>query len=668
MAAGQIHTTGDGGVPAALPPAGWSGQGGPCGADDAPGGAVWICPATCRIITSQKGTEASEPPVVVEGESGQAGAPVPAGAAVRADSKGHLRRLAAIMFMDMVGFCRLTAADEEGTLARWKSLRSDVIDYLVARHHGRVVRVVGDQLLLEFRSAVDAADCALHLQTALQALNADLPPGARMEFRIGVHIGDVIDEGNDLFGADVNLAARLEPLAEPGGIVVSAAMRERLAARAGLCFEDLGNLVLRNVPEPVRAFRCRAADSTLFKADSATLRRPSIAVLPLVNATGDRSQYHLAAGVMEEVIAALARLPSLLVISRNSTIGLVGRSESASYIGQVFGVRYVLRGSLSRDGDAIVLETELVDAGSDAVISRQRHAGRMSSVFELQDQLTQATVSSVVPLIEAREMQRLQHSYPNSIDAYDLTLKALAKMVHLSAGDFDEARQLLVQAAAQDDSFATARAWLAKWHMMRIGQGWSAAPDADGIEAGRHAAAAVARDPRDPLALAIHGHLLSYLRHDYDAAVAGLGRAQASTPSHALAWAFSGITHAYLGQGSKAVEHTSYGLRLSPHDVYGFYLHSAHGLSCLINDDAAAAITALEESQRRNPNFSATARLLAVAYARAGDVDKAREAGRRLMTMEPEFRVGRFRQGYALRDAARREEFADLLRLSGAPE
>ena len=338
------------------------------------------------------------------------------------------RRLAAILAADVAGYSRLIEADEEGTLSRLKALRAAVIDPKIAGHHGRIVKTTGDGLLVEFASVVDALRCAAEVQAALAEGNEPLPPDRRIEFRVGIHQGDIVVEEGDIFGDGVNVAARLEGLAEPGGICVSVRVQEDAAGKLDLAFEDMGDQALKNIARPVRAYRVvTAAGSAATRAISGPPLpdKPSIAVLPFANMSGDPEQEYFADGMVEEIITALSRIRWLFVIARNSSFTYKGRTVDVKQVGRELGVRYVLEGSVRKGGNRVRITAQLIDATNGAHLWADRFDGLLEEVFELQDRVAISVAGVIEPTLRQTEIDRARRKRPDSLDAYDLCLRAL---------------------------------------------------------------------------------------------------------------------------------------------------------------------------------------------------------------------------------------------------
>ena len=344
------------------------------------------------------------------------------------------RRLAAILAADVAGYSRLIEADEEGTLGRLKLLRAEVIDPKIAGHRGRIVKTTGDGLLVEFASVIDALRCAAEVQAVVAESNVTLSPDRRIEFRVGINVGDIVVEDGDIFGDGVNVAARLEGVAEPGGICVSARVQEGAAGRLDLAFEDIGEQALKNITRPVRAYRVVAATgSAVARAGSGpTLPdKPSIAVLPFANMSGDPEQEYFVDGMVEEIITALSRIRWLFVIARNSSFTYKGRAVDVKQVGRELGVRYVLDGSVRKSGNRVRITGQLIDAASGAHLWADRFDGSLEDVFDLQDKAASSVAGVIEPALQAAETARSAGRPTDDLTAYDLYLRA-SEMVRSS--------------------------------------------------------------------------------------------------------------------------------------------------------------------------------------------------------------------------------------------
>src|SRR5712671_2029759 len=386
------------------------------------------------------------------------------------------RRLAAILAADVAGYSRLIEADEEGTLSRLKALRAELIDPKIAGHHGRIVKTTGDGLLIEFASVIDALRCAAEMQAALAESNASVPPDRRIGFRIGINVGDIVVEDGDIFGDGVNVAARLEGLAEPGGICISARVQEDAVGRLDLAFEDMGEQALKNIARPVREYRVVTAAgsaSAQERSGPALPDKPSIAVLPFANMSGDPEQEYFVDGMVEEIITALSRIRWLFVLARNSSFTYKGQAVDVKQVGRELGVRYVLEGSVRKAGGRVRVTGQLIDAVSGAHLWADRFDGSLEDVFDLQDKVAWNVAGVIEPALQAAETQRSANRPTNDLSAYDPYLRALATFYQLTKERIFEALSLLEQAIAIDRHYGPALSWAAICYVLLVRDGWA---------------------------------------------------------------------------------------------------------------------------------------------------------------------------------------------------
>jgi adenylate cyclase len=559
--------------------------------------------------------------------------------------------------------------DEVATVRTLTAYRA-VMREAIARCQGRVVDSPGDNLLAEFSSVVNAVECATEIQHALRQRNAELPEGRRLEFRMGVNVGDVMVEGDHIYGDAVNVAARLEGMADAGGVCVSGPVYDQVAAKLPLTWQSLGEQSMKNIARRIRVYRACLAPAPWAPSSAAPLRpayRPSIAVLPFREHDVGEAHRYFAEGIVEDIIGALASLSDLFVISRTSTSRFRDHVDVAS-AGQDLAVRYVLSGSVRRAGQRIRIVGELADTETQTVLWTDRIEGGVDDLFELQDRLSEKIVTTIAPHVREAEIRRALRKRPESLDAYDFMLRGLDLLYRLRRSDFDRAREMFEQSIGLDPGYATPYALTAIWYSIHVGQGWSPAPRKAYAEAGRFAEAALERDPLDPRALSLSGHIRSLLFHDYEGAFALFDRAIAASPNSAVAWTRSSPTYSYVGDAEEAKRRAQIGLRLSPFDPHLFYIHTALGFASYTGGDFADAIVWGRRAMSQNPNFTANLRFLAASLAAAGRLAEARDVGRALLAVEPRFRLKPFCDTYAYKDPARRAALADHLRLAGLPD
>ena len=550
------------------------------------------------------------------------------------------RRLAAILAADVAGYSRLIGVDEEGTLGRLKAIRAALIDPKIAQHHGRIVKTTGDGLLVEFGSVVDALRCATECQRGMAEHDADRLVD-RIEFRIGVHQGDVVVEDGDIFGDGVNVAARLEALADPGGICVSARVQEDASGRLDLAFDDLGDQSLKNIARPIRVYRVRLAaaentpKATLTESGPvlALPDKPSIAVLPFQNMSGDPEQEYFVDGMVEEIITAMSRIRWLFVIARNSTFIYKGQSVDVKQVGRELGVRYVLEGSVRKAAGRVRITAQLIDAETGAHLWADRFDGSLEDVFDLQDKVAISVVGVIEPTLRQAEIERSRRKRPDSLDAYDLYLRALPFAFTAMPEDADKALALLDEAIGLEPGYAAAHAIIAWCHEQRYLRGGMQEQTKN--LALHHARQAIATGVDDAAALATAGFVIAGVDHDYETAINAFDRSFALSGSSALALGFSSIVRAWKGDNEMAVGQCETAIRLSPYDplIYLPYvgLAYAHFASGRFEEAAAAAGGAIQS----NPRFSIPYALRAAAFASLGRLEDADAAVQRLLEVQP---------------------------------
>jgi len=541
------------------------------------------------------------------------------------------RRLAAILAADVAGYSRLIEADEEGTLGRLKALRGEVTDPKIAEQRGRIVKTTGDGLLVEFASVVHAVRCAAELQAAMAERNEPLPPDRRIDFRIGIHQGDIVVEDGDIFGDGVNIAARLEGLAEPGGICVSARVREDAAGRLDLAFEDIGEQSLKNIARPVRVYRVVTAARPAMPqpgSDPPLPDKPSIAVLPFANMSGDPEQEYFADGMVEEIITALSRIRWLFVIARNSSFTYKGQAVDVKQVGRELGVRYVLEGSVRKAGGRVRITAQLIDAASGAHLWADRFDGSLEDVFDLQDKVAITVAGIIEPTLQANEVRRSSERAPQDQTAYDLYLRALADFPWPGKKQLFEARELFDRAIIRDPRYGPALAWAAVCNFRICLDGWAEDPTASRLNALALVEQALALTDEDAGVLANAAHVLGLSGEDLTTAIVLADRAVALNPSHARAWYISGMVRARANRYEEAIEHLETSLRLSPRG-YLAAPRLALGTIHFFNGRFEQAAELLALSLREVP-FPGAYRTLASCYSHMGKADEARALIERL--------------------------------------
>ena len=464
------------------------------------------------------------------------------------------RRLAAILAADVVGYTRLMEAHEENTHTRLMQLRSEILGPGVTAQNGRIVKNTGDGFLATFDTARDATRCALSLQEAVAVNTAGMPADERISFRMGLNAADIIVEEDDVYGDGVNIAARLQTYAPAGGIVVSGAVAEQVGRDFNVSVIDLGELHLRNMGRPVRVYSLQPSKQPaklVGEAPAGSEPRPSIAVLPFRMNLATPDEGYFADGVVDDIIRGLAGLKELFVVSRGSSLGFGGRNIDVREIGRQLGVRYVLYGGVQRTMTTIRIVTELSDTESGEVIRSDLHEGDPGELFALQDRIAISVVRHIAPQVRERELMRAMRKHPQNLTAYELVLQALDLLYRMDYDLFSKARGLLELAISHDPNFALAYSYVALWYVFRFGEMGSPDPDGDAIAGARYAAEAIERGGDDAFALAVYGHVQSFLLHDFEKARIVLERAIAAGPSSAMAWTMASATSGFLGDGPR---------------------------------------------------------------------------------------------------------------------
>jgi adenylate cyclase len=546
------------------------------------------------------------------------------------------RRLAAILAADMVGYSRQMELDEAGTAQALREHR--VAAYpLIAERGGRVVKTTGDGLLIEFGSVVGAVECALVLQRLATERNAAVAGDRRMEWRIGVHLGDVLIEGDDILGDGVNIAARLEGIAEPSGICISEDAFRQVRGKVEVEFADIGEQSLKNISRPLRVYRVSsspAASQPITAPAALPLPdKPSIAVLPFANMCGDPEQEYFADGMVEEIITALSRLRWLFVIARNSSFTYKGRAVNVKQVGRELGVRYVLEGSVRKAAGRVRITAQLIDASDGTHLWADRFDGDLQDVFELQDRVASAVAGLIEPTLRQAEIERARRKRPDSLDAYDLYLRALPWAHTPMPEDADKALALLDKAIELEPNFAAAHAIIAWCHEARYLRGGM--QEGTRIVALRHAREAIAAGGDDAAAIATAGFVIAVCGRDYETALTAFDRSFALSSSSALALGFSSIVRAWMGDDAIAVEHAERALRLSPFDPLRYLPYGGLAYAHFAAGRFKEAVAAANLATQSNPRFTVPIILHAAALGYLDRRDEAKTVVQRLIELQP---------------------------------
>ena len=545
------------------------------------------------------------------------------------------RRLAAVLAADVAGYSRLMGTDEEGTLARLKAVRKTLVDPAIASHRGRIVKTTGDGMLVEFGSAVDAARCAVELQRGMAGQNIEVPQDTRIEFRIGIHVGDIIFDENDIFGDGVNIAARLEGIAEAGGVCISDDTQRQVRGKVDFSFEDMGPQSLKNIAEPMRAWRIQIGKNPAAIASKKAVvetaqplalpNKPSIAVLPFQNMSGDPEQEYFADGMVEDIITALARFKSLFVIARNSSFTYKGRAVDIKQVGRELGVRYVLEGSVRKANNRLRITGQLIDAMNGAHVWADRFDGSVEDVFDLQDEVASKVAGVIAPALQAAEIERVVNRPTADLDAYDLYLRALPLLRAWAREPVLNALDLLGQAIQRDPNYGPALAAAAFCHSQTVWSTW-----VEDAEAARHAGTALARraldcasDDADTVGHAA-GALMNF-GEDINVLKVLIDNTIARNPSSAFSWFWSGWMRTFSGEADVAIDHFDKSLRLDPRATRLAFHLTGIGICHFFRRRFDQAAAALETSLHELPTYTTTSRFLISCYAHWGRLTEARE-------------------------------------------
>ena len=587
------------------------------------------------------------------------------------------RKIAAILAADVVGFSRLTGADEDRTLARLRALRSDLIDPTIAVHNGRVVKRTGDGALVEFRSVVEAVRCAIEVQNGMVERNAGLPPERRIDFRIGIHLGDIVEESDgDLMGDGVNIAARLEGIAKPGTICLSEDAYRQVKARLNLAVSDLGATQLKNIADPIRVYALEVGISaegkpvtpgglaTQAPAEPAMLDKPSIAVLAFNNMSGDPEQEYFSDGISEDIITDLSKLSELHVIARNSTFTYKGKPVDVKQVGRELGVRYVLEGSVRKAGNRVRVTGQLIDATSGAHIWADRFDRDLTDIFAVQDELTQVIISALKVKLTPEKKDRLVRK--NTIDqaTYDLFLRGRElAWLNTRSGNI-EARNLLGRAILINPDFGAAHAFIGFTHVNDYVNGWVEVPEQSletGLEVAMRAVQLDEADPQGHYVLAV----AFFFHREHDRALTEARRSVALAPNFAQGHHTIARVLTFSGDPAGAINRLDAYMRLDPlyPDMALHFLAEAQFSLGQFDE----AVTTLKQRLGRNPNSATSLALLASCYGHLGRIDEARAAWAEAMKIAPNFSIERQRRVLPYKNPEDFERRVEGMRKAGIP-
>jgi adenylate cyclase len=578
-----------------------------------------------------------------------------------------VRRLAAIFTADVAGYSRLIGADEEGTLARLKAHRRELIDPMIAEHQGRIVKTTGDGVLAEFASPVKAVRCAIDVQYGMAERNAGVAEGQRIEFRIGINLGDVIvEDDGDIYGDGVNVAARLENIAEPGAVYISRTVRDFVDGTPELVLEDLGERELKNIAKPVQVFRIAPpqAAGAARAAAPAVPHKPSIAVLPFTNMSGDAEQEYFSDGMTEDVITDLSKISGLFVIARNSSFAYKGRSIKVQEIGRDLGVRFVLEGSIRKAGNRVRITAQLIDADSGGHLWAERFDRELTDIFATQDEVVEKIVAALAVNLTQGEAQRLRRRGTASVEAYETWLRARELLSRSTREAITQAKAMYRRAIEIDPNFAAPHAGLSLATISEYVSDWAADPEEALGEAERWARRALELDDQEPVSHMALGNVMLW-RRNHDGALAEFGRMIELDPNFAQGHSATGMALMYAGRAAEALEAFAIAKRLDPHSP-SIVLHFVAQANFSLGRYEAAAEYLLERIAR-TPATDSSRMLLAACYGHRDRADEARAAWAGLMKVNPEFSLAQRARVLPYKEPRDFQRIADGLAKAGLP-
>ena len=580
------------------------------------------------------------------------------------DESEQQHRLAAIMATDVVGYSKLMQSDEAEALAALAAIRA-VTSKEIHTRRGRIANTAGDSVLAEFGSAVEAVRCALALQEALQRDEKTQD----LKLRIGIHLGDVVDRGGDLFGTAVNVAARLEGIAPAGGIIVSGAVHDAVIGKLAATFLDLGLRSLKNIEPALRVYSLSTGGSSKpASAAPVVPDKPSIAVLPFANMSGDADQEYFADGVVEEIITALSRMRWLFVIARNSSFSYKDRTIDVKQVGRELGVRYVLEGSVRKSGNRVRITGQLIDAATGAHIWADRIEGGIEDIFELQDQVTASVVGAIAPKLEQAEIERTSRKPTENLGAYDYYLRGLAGLHLWNRSRNEEALVNFYRAIELDPNFASAYGMAARCYSQRKASGWVKDRQWEIAETERLARLAAELGRDDAIALCTAGVALEFVVGEPEEGEALIQRSLVLNPNLAWAWLFGGWIKVWVGEPEEAIERIRRALRLSPNDPHSFSMLSAMAAAHFTAGRHAEALSWAEMAVREKPNFLLPMCVAAASAALAGQQRQAESSMARIRQIDPSLCLSNLDMLFPIRKPEDRARWRDGLQRAGLPE
>jgi adenylate cyclase len=584
--------------------------------------------------------------------------------------KQPTRKLSAVVVADIAGYSGLMESDESGTWARVAAIQDEIVEPAVTRFHGRIVKTTGDGWLAEFASITEAVKCVLQIQNRMAEMNDGIESGERLEFRIGVNLGEVIHEADDIFGTGVNVAARLQSLARPGGICVSGVVHDEIRGEGDLSFEDMGAQKVKSMAKPVRCFSVRPAADTgapMLELPDHEAPGASIAVLPFDNFSNEPDQEYFADGMVEDIITALSRFKQIFVIARNSTFAYKKRAVDARQVARELGVHYVLEGSVRRAGPRLRITGQLIDATAGIHLWAERFDGTIEDVFEFQDRMTEKVVGAIEPRIRKAEIERARRKRPENLDAYDLYLQALPHAYAMRPADNTRALGLLEKAIQLDPGYAPAAAFAAWCYEQRLTRAWPASRADDAEKAKRLARTTLALDTDDANSIAIAGFVLVMIGREYESGLAALERAVELNPNSAFAAMLGGWAKNFAGDLTEAVADLERARRLSPADLTAFFVLTGLGMAHTLLGEYEEAAELATASAALYEDWDATYFVLAAASGHLGRLELARDSIARLQSLHPEASISGYLKYLPFKDPARPTTLHEGLRIAGLP-
>ncbi len=588
---------------------------------------------------------------------------------------GTQRRLTTIVAADIAGFSRLVGFDEEGTLAAQRSYRTEIIEPLLAQHNGRIANTAGDSFLFEFPSAVEAVRCVMAVQTGIAERNSNIPSDRRIEYRVGINVGDVVAEGNDLLGDGVNIAARLENICEPGGIILSDDAYRQVRDRLDVSWEDGGEHEVKNIARPIQVWHWatdQISQSVKAKPDTNALLplpdKPSIAVLAFDNMSGDPEQEYFSDGITEDIITALSRVGWFFVIARNSSFTYKGRAIDVRQVAEELGVRYILEGSVRKGGTRLRITAQLIEAATGNHTWADRYDGQIDDIFDFQDQVTESVVNAIEPKLRQSEISRSLQKRAKDLDAYDLFLRGLQHISVFEKSRNTQARTHFDAALAIDPQYVPALAYGSWCRAVSVIFNWSDDPVKENGRALKMARTALEISPEDATALRMAGFTFSIVQRDHGNGRALIDKSLAYDPNSALSWVSRAWTNLWDDRPGEAEADFEHAIRLNPLDPWAFQAASGMSYALVGLGRFEEALPWARKAAREMPSWITVQRGLAITLGHLGRDDEAKEVVREMLRIDPEFTISRFAASIPFKEGLVQERVIEGMRKAGVPE